>query len=350
MRWLQERTFPVTGLILAVAACYLLSFIEEEHVPINITFAASVLFTLFLMVVLFIAFLTLLLLAPTLVLFTQFGPQSNSRLVNLLNGRGNRFARCLLTIAWLVSLMFIGIGFLVALSIYQRCIDPWPGILIFVILILLTLVLAARLFVKIVAVIYPLPQVRRKSFSLAPGWLIFNMFLQFLLVYAIFFIITKIFGDSGSVWFFMEKILPSVILVGLVQIGAAMFIGTLIRANGSFSLAGAAVAFISLVALLGMYPPSGSWITTQVLQTTASGARPCAVLSWTTDAEKQFESLRNSTDRRKTKPLYIFAVSDGQYLVRDHDSRSKRIDFIPSSFVTGIDNDCSHQQPRAATQ
>jgi len=374
LRWVHERAFPLTGLMLAVAVCYLFLFISKEQVPISITFAASALPTLFIMVVVLIALLTLLLLFPTVVLFVRFGPQGNNRLVDLL-GKKNRNATpapSKLIIVWFMQLIAMGLSLGM---IYSKFPDS-TGLGIVVLLPLLVLLGMWGIWWLLKSVIrYQSPEMlSRTSFfclvlyrlskndikdqSLMREWrqsfwdltLLFvpGIISQLALVSFVFMIAAGNFNNSDSVWVLVAYVAIGVFALGAVQIVGAMIAVTSMKPNHTLSVVKIALISAGFVASLGILPV-GSYLTEAVLQFTASGVRQRAVLSLTADGIKQFESLKAEDDKTCTKSLRILMESDGYYLVRNLEDRagsSSGIDFIPRSIVTGIDDKCplSHKK------
>jgi len=346
LHWLHERSFPLTGLMLAVAVSYLFSFIIEEHVPVSIAFTASALFILFAMVVVLIALLTILVLSPTLALFVRFGPRSNNRVIDLLDRRNNnkKVASLGLIGVWFIPLAFIG----AALGLIYWKDQGWAELCVSLVLIVLALLSA---FVEMVTIWLFLKfgmktqQDARDWWSVwkSQGWLVaISMIPQLLLMNFVFLLAAKNLNNSDGAWTFVGYILLGGILLGFLQLVGAKVLATSIKADRTFSIVNVALASTCLITVLGLYPFTGSWLTKQALQFTNSGARACAVLSWTADGAKQFRLLRDPADESQTKPLRILMESDGQYLVRDLASKSKWIDFIPRSIITGID-DCTNQ-------
>lgn len=348
LRWLNDRALPVTGLMLAIAMCYLLAFIQVEKVPISITSAATALPSLFVMLVVLITLLTSFLLTPTLVLFTPLQPQGKIRLIDLLewrdDGKVNTRAALSIVGAWFLKLAVIGGAFGLIIFFYDVWVKPNP--LVMLPLGLLILALAAGLFLKVVVPRRLLALKWRESSWSLQGALVLGMGPQLLLMGFVLILAGRATESIDSVWIFALCILAGVIVLSLMQLAGAFIIAMLVKPDRS--LAGAAMASIGLVALLGFYQPSAAWLTKTALQMTASGARACTVLSWTDEGAKHFESLRDPSTSTRTKPLRILMESDGQYLVRDRDTSSMRVDFIPRSIATGMDECPSRQAPPKA--
>lgn len=346
LRWLNERAWPLAGLALFVPLLYLHNFIHEEQVPLSITSPAIItaLPAMFAFLVLFIGVLALFMISPAMVLFTPVRTDRKDRLVDLLP------RQCTETddrprihhgviIAWFVMLAIIGIGFGVLIAAPENLFDEYPRWLLLGVLLLI--VLSACAFVLII---------KSKALDLelkAISWdfrakVLLALLPQTLLMSYVMSLAAKIARDEGgSNVVFALCVLAGTAILGIFQLAGARIIASAARPGRS--LATAATAGFVTVALLGLYPPTGAHLAGAVLQVTASGARPCAILSWTTDSPPALKPLHGLDDDGhviddQSVPLRILTEADGYYLVRKRaeNAGSKAIHFVPRSLVSSM--------------
>lgn len=340
--WLNDRALPMSGLMLSIAMLYMLSFIQQEKVPLSITSSTMItaLPSLFVLLVLLIALLTGFLLSPTLALFTPMTPQGSKRLIDLLQGQHDKpsqgrqpaVSKAIIG-GWLLSLAPPGVALGIVELLPMQWLDEYS---IWLELAFLLMCPALAVLILWVAIRFhpQVPKWRETSWSFR-GLLMATMLPQLVLMtYVVMLAARATHGNGGSLGILALCTLTGAVGLGLLQLAGARLIAVVTKPGDS--LAGAALLSIGLVALLGIYPPSGALLAGAALQITASGARTCAVLSWTPEGAKALPRLKDSAFPNDTLPLRILVESDGHFLVRAIGEKSKRVDFIPRSVVTGI--------------
>lgn len=340
--WLNERAWPLAGVVLFVAVIYLHSFIHEEKVPMSIASPAIItaLPILFALLLLSIGLLMGLLFSPTMMLFTPIKKKCSARLVDLLVKPGGyesgRFGMPLRIMGgWLSIPVIMGVMVGIIWLLSDKYKDAtW----VMSFLVLLSLPVAAFVFIRIF--------IKEESLSLrlsdvsSDFWVsvIVGQIPQFLLTIYVITLSGRIahaYGNSHVVFVMCGVV--GVVALCLIQLIGAKKIASVTQPEQS--LATSFITGFIIVVLLGIYPPTASRLTGSMLQLTTSGGRACAVLTWTSNASVGVEAVRNSEVPGQSKSLRIFIDVDGYYLVRPIGAIGKPIYFVPRDIVSSID-DC----------
>ncbi len=350
LRWLHERAWSLTALMLIITALYLSNFIRVEKVPLSIASPAIItaLPILFIFVLLFVIVLVGVLLSPTMMLFSTLKKNNSNRLIQLLvqndpvSGRAH-FSKYVIA-AWLSVPIMIGVTIMVIWVLHDLMGYP-TSVSEYVLLVAvpLAMVVVVRLFIAEGSL-----ELRFSDVSVDFWFSVFmSVMFQFsLVVYVMLFAIriAQYYDDNYGVLF-----LAVIGCVGLflLQLFAARYIATF--SQPSRSLIKSFVVGMSTVAVLGVFPPTASWIVGGVFQFTASGMRSCAVLAWTSNSPAEINAAlykmhssqmySRQMYSRQSLPLRILIDIDGYYLVRLKDDESKLIYYVPRKNVSSID-DC----------
>lgn len=349
LRWLDERAWPLAGLALFVPLLYLHNFIHEEQVPLSITSPAIItaLPAMFAFLVLFIGVLALFLVSPTMMLFTPVRTDRKDRLVDLLprqhiDADGRPHIHHGVIIAWFAMLAIIGIGPGALIAAPENLFDEHSHWLLLGVLLLIAL--SACAFILIVIRSRPL-DLKLKEISWGfRATVVLALLPQALLMSYVMSLSARIAHDEGGSYpVFAVCVLAGATILGILQLAGARIVASVTRPGRS--LATAAVAGFVSVALLGLYPPTGAHLAGAVLQATASGARPCAVLSWTTESPPAVRPLHGIDGAGKiigdkSVPLRILTEADGYYLVRKRaeNAGNKAVHFVPRPLVGAMES------------
>lgn len=346
LTWLNDRAWPLAGFIFFVPVIYLFNFIQTEKIPLSIT-SSSVMAAmpiLFALILLCVALLVGLLLAPTIILFTPVESGSSKRLIDLLpipqatSSSWSPFPLRII-IAWLlipfaIVFIFILIFCLVDLLDGSR-------------LLLQTLVVLSIPAVALMFVVFTMKTTLKASRlrSVNPGFIgyvLVGVTPQFLILSYILTVCLRLMNSSDHpLMILLLSFFGGILFICVIQLAGATVIASITEPRRSFSAA-FSVGCV-LVVLLGLYPPSASFITGGVFGATISGGRPCAVLMLNS-GDGIAVNLVDASDSKKTIGLRLLMEVDGSLWVRQHQSQNKDVYFIDRTSVSGV-RECQAAEP-----
>ncbi|WP_129544550.1 hypothetical protein [Serratia sp. 1D1416] len=137
------------------------------------------------------------------------------------------------------------------------------------------------------------------------------------------------------------------VMLGLIQIAGARIVLSL--SGPKVSLKQALMSIGILIALLGLYSPTGSALTGMVFETSASGGRRCAVLTWTDEVPAGLGDLVSTVQGRLSQPVRLFIELDGYYRVRLQGQANKRVYLVPVAKIAAID-ECEANRVQAKSK
>ncbi len=338
--WINQRALPITGLILAITTCYLVSFAYVEKIPLSMTTIVTIVPVLFLRIVFILTVLIYFTLSPILRLFPLSKSENDIDLLRFIkstiqNSSKKNPISLRMAIGWIATIFII--ESLIVITIYHH---EEINIIIQIILLFIIIPLVAAL---IFIIFFPQCGISFKKWKkeLSRG-LIFDIFLrmfhQVIIMFLVLWISYLFFKNSQnqSIWMLAMYAACISAILGLIQIIGIIAIFT-IKNKQQFTITKFVWTYLVIIFVLGILPTSGAWLT-RVALTTTTGGRSCTILSLKNPDSKELESFRDLKNPKQTKPLRIFIGDDGKYIARINDkSDSKRLEFIPFSIVTGID-------------
>jgi len=333
--WINQRALPITSLILIIAACYLFAFSQEEKIPLSMSTVAAILPSLFLRIALLLTLLISSIFSPVII-FSPFSKPGNTNDSNhtKYNDNQENSISWKIIIGWLISIIIIGILLILMAYNSERLSTAFQIISLILIIPISVSLFFMKFFTKY--------EISFRNWRKLPVEIIAyfsaSMFCQLLLMcFTLLISYSFIKNSTQSIWALASYTALISMLIGLVQIVGAYVI-FIISKRKTFSIVKTTWAYLGIIFLLGIHPTSGAWITGTVLETTTTGGRSCTILSLKNPDSKELESFRDPENPKQTKPLRIFIGDDGKYIARINDkSDSKRLEFIPFSIVTGID-------------
>ena len=331
--WLDDRAWSLAGLILFVSALYLNGFILEEKVPLSITSPSVIaaLPMLFAFLLLFIGMLVGLLFSPTMIFFSPLNKSNPVRLVDSFSESKPGKIKLTIFISWLLlPACLLGVTFGIWMLV-PKDVGWINGIAIFF-LVPITGFVFVNIFIRAQS-----SDLHWRDIS-PEFWmsLFIGLIPQFFLT--VFVIIVSMRAAQPSESYVIFAFWSA---IGLFALCLIQLLGVRIVASTESqppSLAACFTVGFAFVILLGIYPPAASKLTGAVLKLTASGARTCAVLTWTSNNPDVAEEV-NNVDSGSSKPLHILMAIDENYVVRPTEIEGKAVYFVPRSMIAGID-DC----------
>ena len=332
--WLNERAWPLGGGILFMSALYLHNYIQTEQIPLSITSPVIVtaLPTLFAMLILVIALLSSLILIPTAMLFTPMkkGEPPQIACMSADGTAENIRQRKWLAFQWLAGLTVVG-AFWILIVFFAPVRDAHA------VFQFMGFVLTLLLF--IVAVNFTQLRRARRSPRGVSGDYIFSCLISSLvqvLVTLYAFSVTEVLASQyeSNVWTQVLYMTIGLVILWFIQFaGANLLLGVMQHQNP--------VAYVTLIAavvisVLGLISPVSSKLAGYAFQFSASGGKPCAVFTWSSNHEVGVDSLSQHATRNSI-PLRVLAKADDYYLVRPHGTMSKAVTFVPQQAVAIID-------------
>lgn len=342
LTWLNERAWPLAGFVFFVPVIYLLSFIQEEKIPLSIASSSiiSSLPVLFALILLCITLLVGLLLSPTMMLFAPLEKNNSERLIDSLMSSKlseKRFSPFpwKIIIAW----MLVPVVLIIIVAIISLFIDANDGGIHWGLQLLLII------SIPVTAIIFILSVWKATGRSIRLRDISGDFFMsalmgivpQFLITTYVISVSVRI-ADSSDYHLAVIAVsafIGIVILCPLQLIGATL-IASVSRPGQSFKRALAIGC--SIIVLLGLYPPSAAWLAGSVFQLTSSGGRPCTILSFHS-IDSIEKSIINLEYGMKSKPLRILIDVDGYFWVRPKDILSKDI-YLVSHEATSRISEC----------
>lgn len=359
LKWIHDRAWPLTGCLLFVAVMYLFSFIREENIPVSITSPALVASVPWLMgfVILFIALIAGLLLVPTMTLFVPAKRGEASRMIDVWmqehseNANGPLRVRWRMFRAWMLMLSWFAFIFII-----MACIVPFDWFDVHPFWMLVFALLGVGVSVVILRIMTLPDSDEGMTERLAAGiwrdvppefWVVavIGGFAQFVAMGSLSSSLSKwmeITQDEPVKFTFL--MLGIAVMLGMIQIVGAIIVLSLRGPHVSLKQALRLIGVI--IALLGLYSPTGSALTGMVFETSASGGRRCAVLTWTDGVPAGLGDLVNKDQRQLSQPVRLFIELDGYYRVRLQRQTNKRVYFVPVAKVAAIDA-CESNRPQA---
>lgn len=331
--WLNERAWPLGGGIFFISVLYLHNYIQTEQIPLSITSTAVItaLPAIFAILIFVIAVLSAVMLLPTAMLFTPMtkgeAPQIACLNLDSRVAAADLTQRRWLVLQWLAGLVIVALFW--ALVVFVEPIRDAP-VFVQAIGILPTVLL----FIGAVNFV----QLRKIGIRGVSGDYIFSCFLssliQVIVILYVFSITTILAGATED----RIRVLLLYMLGGLgflwfFQIAGAHLLQKTLRHQDP-------IAYVTLIAAvmmgtLGLFTPVGSKLAGYAFQLSASGGKPCAIVTWASDYNPDLAEL-SSSEPRQSMPLRILAKADDYYLVRPHTTTSKSVIFVPQDAVVAI--------------
>ncbi len=333
--WLNERAWPLGGGILFVSFLYLHNYIQDEQIPLSITSPAVItaLPLLFAMLIFMIVMLSSLILLPTAMLFTPMAkgekPQIECMGLDSENAEAYRKPRKRLAICWLGGLLVVGVFWW--LIVFMEPLREAPSSLKFLAFLLTVL---AFIVVVNLGQFSRIDQWRHVSSDYFFSCLASSVIQVLVILFT--FTITEILASQYR---------DSVVAQTLCMLGALLFLW-FIQIFGAHLLLNASrhqnpIAYVTLIGAviigtLGLVTPVSSKLAGYAFQMSASGGKPCAIVTWSPDYNSGVGMLHDSK-AGQSMPIRILAKADEFYYARLHNTTSKAVTFVPQRAVAIID-------------
>ena len=343
LTWLNERAWPLAGFVFFVPVIYLLSFIQEEKLPLSIASSSiiSSLPVLFALILLCITLLVGLLLSPTMILFSPLQKNNSDRLIDSLISSDNSKKTSLpfpwkTIFAWMLAPIVL-ISIVAIISLFIEADDGgihWSLQLLLIISIPVTAIIFILSVRKATGRNIRLRDIS-SDFCLS---VLMGIVPQFLITTYVIIVSVRI-ADSADyplAVIAVAAVIALAVLCPLQLIGATL-IASVGRTGQSFKRALSIGCLI--IVLLGLYPPTAAWLAGSVFQLTSSGGRPCAILSFHS-IDSIEKSIIDTEYGMKSKPLRILIDVDGYFWVRPKDILSKDI-YLVSHEATSRISECA---------
>jgi hypothetical protein len=338
LRWINDRAWPLAGVVLFIAAIYLNSFIIAENVPLSLTSSAVItaLPVIGVFLALLIGSLVAFFLSPTVILFTRFGKKSTDTLLKLSLEKKNGDTRKwnnrlrIIMLMWFLKVLFIATVLVVPMFIASRWIEDSPDFSATVLILLVLALTPLFIYFAIKHLVRDL-----KIFDIVPDFWITTIIaiLPQTLILAQLLTISAHHAEGSNVKVALFMLAGALALT-VLQIGGAWLLALLNHPGQSLKRIGCFV--LVPIFLFGIYPASGAWLAGAVMQLTASGARACAVLTWAEPDSVVSAQVRDKRHPGSSVRLRILTEADGQYLVRPEGETSKVVYFVPRTSVASI--------------
>lgn len=342
LTWLNERAWPLAGFVFFVPVIYLLSFIQEEKLPLSIASSSiiSSLPVLFALILLCITLLVGLLLSPTMILFSPLEKNNSDRLIDSLISSDNSQKTSLpfpwkTIFAWMLAPIVL-ISIVAIISLFIEADDGgihWSLQLLLIISIPVTAIIFILSVRKATGRNIRLRDIS-SDFCLS---VLMGIVPQFLITTYVIIVSVRI-ADSSD---YPLAVIAAAAVIALAVLCPLQLIGaTLIASVGRTgqSFKRALSIGCSIIVLLGLYPPTAAWLAGSVFQLTSSGGRPCAILSFHS-IDSIEKSIIDTEYGMKSKPLRILIDVDGYFWVRPKDILSKDI-YLVSHEATSRISEC----------
>ncbi|WP_133490152.1 MULTISPECIES: hypothetical protein [Alcanivorax] len=327
LAWLNDRAWPLAAGTLFTSALYLHNYIIEEKVPLSLTSPTIItaLPILFAVQVFIIALLVALLLLPTAILFTPThldGPKLIEELgLENLKDKNRQPARRRLLGRWLLALSLMAVTWLTLAELFKDSDSTIAA--------LFTLLLPITLF-AVVAIkgLWRFWRFSPDFILMALGAGLAQILLLMILGTAVMSFLAS--TEQQDTWGYPLGLLV-ILVFGLLQFISLVLIATI--QNQRNPIAWITLRGFALVVLIGLFPPASAKLAGYTLQTSASGARHCAVLLW----QAPPPGLKAITlDDRRSRDVKILLETEGRYVVRQHTGDPGTNYFVPSDLVNGI--------------
>jgi hypothetical protein len=287
---------------------------------------------LFAFLLLFIGMLVGLLFSPTMIFFSPLKKSNPIRLVDSFSESNRVNIKLIIFTSWLLlPACAVGLTFGLWMVIPSNM-DWIKGIAVF-----FSIPVAGFIFVSIFIRAQSSSDLRLRDIS-PEFWmsLFIGLIPQFFLTVVVMIMSMRAAQPTDSYFTFTLWSLVGLFALCLIQLLGVRVVAS--TESQPPSLAACFTVGFAFVVLLGIYPPAASKLTGAVLKLTASGARTCAVLTWTSSNPEVAEEVNNG-DSGNSKPIHILMDIDENYLVRPTEIKSKAVYFVSRSIVAGID-DC----------
>ncbi|AFT72201.1 hypothetical protein B5T_03939 [Alloalcanivorax dieselolei B5] len=352
LRWLNDRAWPLGSAILLLATFNLYSYISYEKIPLSL-FSPGIISglpILFIFQTLAIAGLFIVTMGPATIMAPELppsrpiSPRARNRFLIEYGDRRRPIRHAILShikkspllIVWglssLLSAFLWGLV-LFALSALEND-SPYGEIVV------------SLGFVLVLAVFTVMTLTRlQKLTGKKARDLLFSCFCSGLVQSLTFLIVTLFSINAARALDIPEThaaqlfVFVFLMLIALQILGAALA-DALLKDSNPIGLGTGSI--LGLVAVFSLFfQPAGALLTGYALQISSSGARPCAIVGWSTLPPGLEDISANPTT---SIPLRILTEADSQYVVRPHGTNSKKTYFTPTNSVASID-DCPSKNP-----
>ncbi|KYZ87627.1 hypothetical protein [Alloalcanivorax xenomutans] len=327
LAWLNNRAWPLAAGTLFTSALYLHNYIIEEKVPLSLTSPTIItaLPILFAVQVFIIALLVALVLMPTAILFTPThvdGPKLIEEMgLENLNDKNRKPARRRLLGRWLLALLLMSIAWLALAKLFKDSNS--------------TIAALFALFLPIVLFAVVAIKGLWRFWRFSPDFILMALGTGLAQILALMILGTAVMSflastEQQDTWGYPLGLLV-VLVFGLLQFISVVLIVTI--QNHRNPVAWITLRGFALVVLIGLFPPASAKLAGYTLQTSASGARSCAVLLW----QKTPPGLKAiALDDSRSRNVKILLEAEGRYVVRQHTGDPGTNYFVPSDQVNGI--------------
>jgi len=330
LNWLSRHKWAATGILLITSTLYLCNFVYVEKIPLSITspsvIAAIPVISVYVAILIFL--FAVVLFVPLIIFFFPFRNEygKNYFVIERRNDGAYQIKEWRIVLGWFL------LPPIICPAVF---IHDW-GAFVFIAYIFAVVMTSFWLILLRNLALPPDCESRRASFWfwIAAG-VAFVFQIVIMLVLSDFFI--KFMEDAGDGRRLVHAQSAFCLYCAvLIQFIATQFLKNSWRQDGFLKK----VTWTSLgvIVFLGAMPHSASFLTGFALQTTSSGARGCAVLSWAQTEIDVVEDLVDKANPSHSINLRILADVDGYYIVRRHEDyrRSEMVYFISRRIVAGM--------------
>ena len=340
LKWLNERAWPLGGVIFLTAYLYLYDYITTEKVALSIASPSAVaaLPSIFAMVLLLGASLVILLSAPTILFFVS--PRKGEKAwVQLFQSHeiSDRKIVRFLTIVWLLSVLALGIGLWLliwSLLVWNpNATSSWGIALTF----LLSVGLLAGPMIAFNPKAKPFREITAGYWFACIGSAVLQGLLLVSILQPAINVFTQLINISTDSF---AGLFPVFALVAMAVALSQIVVAFLIQLGHQHSRPLAVIGITSAVLIFSgaLIRPVGAWVVGRVVQMTSFGGRICAVLTFAPSADARHPQLREGNDSNSRR-LHGTFEADGIYQVRLINSEDKPIFFVPRADVASM-GDC----------
>jgi len=347
LRWLHERAWPLTFFALCVPGVSLLHFAQQERIPIPISALIKVLPILMGLEVFIVASLLGTILLPTTLLLTPIKKNNQEKLIDLWPEypsntknriRGAEFA---VTRYLFFTLCYFSITIFAIMFFLDPAKIPANGVLnnACIVLFLAVPVLGLYCFIK--------RKLARHHIALRETsgmfWIIAvgSVLVQFLLMIGIVTLSGRGATGSEHEWvIFILYVLIAMCALWVFQYSTGSALVSITRSSQSIERL--ILSAIILITLPLIIPQTGAKIASTALQIISAGGRSCVILTWA-DKNITLGYQEISITSHKSKPLRSLFEVDDIYRLREYQTTSEKVYFIPLSVIASME-DCKENQ------
>lgn len=315
LKWLSERSWPLTCILLFISILFLYQFINYYKIPISIS--SPVFITSLPVIFGFLVFLLISIIgfffSPAMILLTPITKAKNKTILETTDNTR-------ILSAWLAFNLTSGsLIFLILKTIddnFYYIPIIWPII-----------------FLSTLSILCIASKTKPKDISIKFHMMTIASSFFYMIVFLTSYIIAINFTSEEYPY---PKIIAISLLLPLIQLPIAKGYQTLIDSKNKIQ--NIAITSFTIIVFTSMQPYAAAQLTSKVLEFTATGHRSCAVIQLTEESPKT-TFIRNPQTPSESLHLRIFIEVDGFYIVREETApRNSAVHFIPRALVASMDS------------